>query len=282
MTSPAASHLIRRVLIPAAFVLFIGVLFGLLAPSFLTTWPYAVYVEGTLSPEARESLSQTLADRVRLFPHHFRVSKASLAVSEDGTYTLIVRSREDPADFVAAMLSPNVRELREARRAEDGADPLEGFYLAVLPTPEYDMMKFPERNVREQPIFLSQSPGMTLRKVASVKMWTAKTTTRDPVISLEFLEEDAPRFADLTGRLAQGPDGTMLAMLIDGKVITAGIVDDRIEGGRVELRDVATKEDAALIAAMIEAGPLPPGVILRAEEQPPPTSRLPRTPAPSE
>jgi len=186
-------------------------------------------------------------------------------LSDDGTYHLIVRSRDDPSEFLAALVSPNLVELREARRAADGAQPPDGFSQALLPVPKYDMMKLPERKVADTPVFLSQSPGMRLHQVKSVRTWTTRTATRDPVISLEFLDRDAERFADLTGRLADGPEGTLLALLIDDRIVTAGVVDQRVEGGRVDLMDVATKEDAALIAAMIEAGPLPHGLTLRAE-----------------
>ncbi len=279
MISPGANRFARRVLLPAALALLLGLIFGFLAPSFLKTWRYVLHVDGALSSESFDSLSDILARRVRLFPHHFRVGKASLASGEGGTYHLIVRSRDDPSHFLAALLSPNLVELREARRATDGAQPPDGFFQAVLPIPEYDMMKLPERKVADRPIFLSQSPGMRLQKVKSVRTWTTRTATRDPVISLEFAPGDAERFADLTGRLAAGPEGTLLALLIDDRVVTAGIVDQRVEGGRVDLMDVATKEDAALIAAMIEAGPLPPGLALRAEPLQPP-SPSPRTPAP--
>ncbi len=270
MTSPAAKQFTRRVLLPAGFVLIVGVIFGIFAPTLFNTWSYAVYVDGDLSPESREALSKVLANRVRLFPRHFRLNKATLVVSEDGTYLVVVRSRNEPSEFIASLLNPNVIELREARRADEGATTPEGFSHAILPVPEYDILKIPQRKIREEPIFLSESPGMVLRKLQSVRMWTNKKVSRDPVISLEFAEEDAWRFAELTGRLAEGPEGTMLALLIDGKVSTAGVVDARIEGGRVDLRDVATKEDASLIAAMIEAGPLPDGVKLRVEKQEPP------------
>ena len=269
MTSPAAQQFARKVLLPAAFVLILGGSFAVFAPSLFNTSSYAVYVDGDIAPESREALSEVLANRVRLFPRHFRLNRATLAVSEDGTHFVVVRSRNEPSEFIASLLNPNVIELREARRADEGDRTPEGFSDAILPVPEYDILKIPRRKIREEPIFLSQSPGMVLQKPQSVRMWTNKKISLDPVISLEFAEEDAPRFAQLTGRLAQGPEGTMLALLIDGKVTTAGIVDARIEGGSVDLRDVATKEDAALIAAMIEAGPLPDGVKLRAEKQEP-------------
>jgi hypothetical protein len=56
-------------------------------------------------------------------------------------------------------------------------------------------------------------------------------TINRPEVLVEFSREGAGRFADLTGRLI----GRKLAIMLDGEVSSAPVVQDRIEGGRTSV-----------------------------------------------
>ncbi len=267
MISSGPSIFLRRAILPVAVILVLGLAAAIYMNSLFDVWIYHIEVEGEPSIESLERLRDLLAERVRLFTPHFRVRRATFGVLEDGTYVVSARSRFEPSDFISALLSPNVVELREARNAPEGAEPPEGFCASVLKIPEYNLDNLPECTFHEKPIFLSDSPGMVMRRVKSVNVWLMKKLTRDPVISIEFDGGQAEDFAELTGGIAAAADDAMLALLIDGEAKTAAVVKERIEGGRVELRGVATKEQARLIGAIIEAGPLPADLRLRAERQ---------------
>jgi len=266
MTSTGRRVFVRHVILPLLLILLLGLAAALYRTSSIETWSYLIKVEGDPSHESLQRLPELLARRVRLFPSYFHVGRAAVGVLEDGSYVVSARSRSEPLDFISALVNPNVVELREAINAAEGAEPPEGFRDSVLPIPEYKLEDISDFTIRERPIFLSESPGMLVREVKSVKVWLTKTLTRDPVISIEFADNDAAAFAELTGRIADA-DGGMLALLVDGELKTAGVVEKKIEGGRAELRAVPTKEQARFLSAIIEAGSLPSDLRLRAEKQ---------------
>lgn len=87
-------------------------------------------------------------------------------------------------------------------------------------------------------------------------------TLRKPVITLDFNEEGAKLFADITGRLVGKP----LAIYLDGQKLQDPIVQSRIEGGRAQITGNFTTEEAARVARDLNAGALPVPISLVSQQ----------------
>lgn len=87
-------------------------------------------------------------------------------------------------------------------------------------------------------------------------------TLRKPVITLDFNEEGAALFAEITGRLVGKP----LAIYLDGQKLQDPIVQSKIEGGRAQITGNFTTEEAARVARDLNAGALPVPITLVSQQ----------------
>lgn len=82
-----------------------------------------------------------------------------------------------------------------------------------------------------------------------------------PYVSLELDAGAREDFAEATGRLAQLPEtpveDRIIEIILDGEVISAPTVEDRIADGRPTISGNFTIESASELAALIRAGALP-------------------------
>ncbi len=75
-------------------------------------------------------------------------------------------------------------------------------------------------------------------------------------VSLSFNAEGARLFEEATGRLV----GRQIAIVLDGVVISAPVVQDRIAGGNAQITGSFTADEASRLAIMLKAGALPVAV----------------------
>ena len=73
------------------------------------------------------------------------------------------------------------------------------------------------------------------------------------VVNLEFSDEGAKKFGDLTLKNV----GRTIAILLDGEVLTAPNVREPILGGRAEITGQKTLEEAQQLAVLLRSGALP-------------------------
>lgn len=73
------------------------------------------------------------------------------------------------------------------------------------------------------------------------------------VVGLEFTDEGAKKFADLTARNI----GRTIAIELDGKVLTAPTVQEAITGGRAQISGQRSVEEAEQLAILLRSGSLP-------------------------
>ena len=78
-------------------------------------------------------------------------------------------------------------------------------------------------------------------------------TTNQPYITLEFNEQGAIIFEEITGRNIEKP----IAIFIDGEVLSAPNVSQRITGGTAQITGEFTTEEAKFLARNLNAGALP-------------------------
>ena len=77
--------------------------------------------------------------------------------------------------------------------------------------------------------------------------------TNQHVVALEFSEEGGQKFADLTTKNV----GRVIAILLDGEVLTAPNVREPILGGKAEISGQKTLEEAQQLAVLLRSGALP-------------------------
>lgn len=73
------------------------------------------------------------------------------------------------------------------------------------------------------------------------------------VVGLEFSDEGAKKFAELTARNI----GRTIAIELDGKVLTAPVVQEAITGGRAQISGQRSVEEAEQLAILLRSGSLP-------------------------
>ena len=73
------------------------------------------------------------------------------------------------------------------------------------------------------------------------------------VVAIEFTEEGAKKFADLTASNV----GHRISILLDGEVLTAPVVNEPISGGKAVITGSRTLEDAKNLAILLRSGALP-------------------------
>ena len=85
--------------------------------------------------------------------------------------------------------------------------------------------------------------------------------TGEPHVSLEFNDEGAELFAKLTGEHV----GEQIAIFLDGSVISAPTVQEKIEGGQAVITGNFTLKDSKELAQRLNAGALPVPITLIAQ-----------------
>lgn len=73
------------------------------------------------------------------------------------------------------------------------------------------------------------------------------------VVSLEFSDEGAKKFADLTTKNVGKP----ISILLDKKVLTSPVVQEPITGGKAQITGSKTIEEAQQLAILLRSGSLP-------------------------
>ena len=74
-----------------------------------------------------------------------------------------------------------------------------------------------------------------------------------PLVTLEFNSEGAEKFATLTAVNV----GKQIAILLDGKVLTAPVVNEAITGGHAQITGSKTMQEAEHLAILLRSGSLP-------------------------
>lgn len=86
--------------------------------------------------------------------------------------------------------------------------------------------------------------------------------TGKPSVSIEFNEEGAKKFEEITGRNVGKP----LAIILDGQLVSAPVVNEKIIGGTAQISGSFTVDDANKLEVQLNAGALPVPVKLVEEK----------------
>jgi protein-export membrane protein SecD len=102
---------------------------------------------------------------------------------------------------------------------------------------------------------------LTGRYVASAQVGRNQQTGRAEIL-LNFNEEGAKIFEEVTARNV----GKQLAVLLDGNIITAPVVNERIVGGQAQITGTFTLNEAKQIVQRFNAGALPAPITLVSQQ----------------
>lgn len=93
------------------------------------------------------------------------------------------------------------------------------------------------------------------------------STTGQPIVALQFNEEGAKKFAEIT----KNNVGKTIAVFLDGSVIEAPTVNEAITGGKAVINGTFTPEEARQLVGRLNSGALPVPVTLLSTESIGPT-----------
>ena len=144
------------------------------------------------------------------------------------------------------------RQEEEVRRIQEKQRELEGKSWEEIQKIENWQVAF------EDPFLATPLTGRYLKKAEL----GFDSTTHEPLISLEFNEEGAKIFEDLTAKNIGRP----LAIYIDQALISAPVVQEKISGGRAQITGQFTIGEAKDLARNLNAGALPVPISLISQQ----------------
>ena len=143
----------------------------------------------------------------------------------------------------------------EAEWAPITDTPLTPEQIALLGGPEATLTMYTQRDaagrvISEKPIFLKKIAitGADLKSA-----YSGSDQYSRPIVNIEFTPEGTRKFHDVTARSVGKP----LAILLDGKVISAPQVNEAISGGRAQISGQFSNQEVRDLVIQLKAGALP-------------------------
>jgi preprotein translocase subunit SecD len=258
-------------LLIVVIILVLSIVAGLFAYgqlSFLPDWfkvPYRLGLdlsggtrliyEADLSQVAvndRESAMNGLRDVIERRVNLFGVSEPRVEVVKVGdSYRLSVELAgiKDINQAIEMIGETPYLEFREQRSEEETNKILEE---QKNNNPEYLLV---------DPYFVPSEPQLTGRYLKSAKL-DFDPNTYEPVVSLEFNEEGAKIFSQLT----QENIGKVLAIYLDGQPISLPVVQEQINEGKAQITGKFTADEAKKLVESLNAGALPVPITLISQQ----------------
>jgi preprotein translocase subunit SecD len=108
----------------------------------------------------------------------------------------------------------------------------------------------------EAPIVLKKDAVLTGEYITDAKVLL--DTWNKPYVSISFNSRGGTIFANLTGENVN----KRMAIVLDGKVYSAPVIQEKISGGKASITGNFTKEEARDLAVVLRAGSLPAPVLI--------------------
>ncbi|MBN1794725.1 MAG: protein translocase subunit SecD [Candidatus Omnitrophica bacterium] len=117
------------------------------------------------------------------------------------------------------------------------------------------------KELDEQPLLLEKTAVLTGDTLVTADVSFNQSRFNEPYVSLEFNTKGGRIFSRITGESV----GRRLAIVLDGKVQSAPVIQEKIPSGRAQISGRFTVEEANDLATILRAGALPAPVILEEE-----------------
>ena len=145
------------------------------------------------------------------------------------------------------IVSDNVEDLKKAINSE----PVEGYELKYLEG---------ERAGRE-PLLVAKDASLTGDLLVNAKTEFSSKGFGEPYVSITLNSKGAQIFANVTATNV----GKRLAIVLDGKVVSAPVIREAIPSGQAQISGSFTVNDANDLSVILRAGALPAPVIVEEE-----------------
>jgi preprotein translocase subunit SecD len=174
---------------------------------------------------------------------------AEIPVSRQGANNIIIElpSVDNPAEAKALIGKNSHLEIKEVEASAPTEDDLLDKYDGILP--EGLMIVSEERLGGAATYYLVPDyTDLTGRDLKSASL--GKGQRLEAVVNFEFNSEGTHKFSELTKKQR----GRQIAVIVDGKVISAPVANDHIKGGTGYIQGNFTEETAKNLATMLRSG----------------------------
>ena len=210
-----------------------------------------------LPPETRKDAVERAMEIIRNRVDQFGVGE--MAIQRQGKDNVIVQlpgitDRERALEIIGKtahlefrIVSDNAEDLKKAINNE----PVEGYELKYLEG---------ERGGRE-PLLLAKEASLTGDLLVNAKTEFSSRGFGEPYVSITLNSKGAQTFANVTATNV----GKRLAIVLDGKVVSAPVIREAIPSGQAQISGSFSVEQANDLAVILRAGALPAPVVVEEE-----------------
>jgi protein-export membrane protein SecD len=201
----------------------------------------------------KDSVASGLRDVIERRVNLFGVSEPrveTIQVGEDYRLAVELAGVKDIEQAIKMIGETPYLEFREQRNEEETKMILE------------EIEKENEEYYYEDPYFIPSTPNLTGKYLKSASLEFDQNTF-EPLVSLQFTNEGANIFAQLTKENLQKP----IAIYLDGQLISAPVVQDEITSGKAQITGKFTVEEAKKLVERLNAGALPAPIKLISQQK---------------
>ena len=209
-----------------------------------------------LTPQAAEHIRQQAAaqalETIRNRVDQFGVSEPEIMPQEGGRILVQLPGIKDPQRAIA--LIGKTAQL-EFKLVDDSVNPRTVTKSTVPPGDELSYIYTRDHltgRTSKEPIVLKKRTVMTGETITDARV-QIDSQYNEPYVSVSFDSRGARQFADLTSRNVK----KRLAIILDGKVQSAPVIQEPITGGEARISGDFTMEEARDLAVVLRSGALP-------------------------
>ncbi|MFZ5587317.1 MAG: protein translocase subunit SecD [Thermodesulfobacteriota bacterium] len=215
-----------------------------------------VAVTLALKPEAAKQIKEQAAvqalETIRNRIDQFGVSEPEIVPQSEGRILVQLPGVKDPQRAIA--LIGKTAQL-EFKLVDDTVDPRSASKANLPPGSELNYLQPRDRatgRVSKEPIVIRSRASMTGETITDARV-QFDGQNNEPYVSVAFNSMGARQFADLTTRNVK----KKLAIVLDGKVQSAPVIQEAITGGEARISGDFTLEEARDLAVVLRSGALP-------------------------
>ena len=210
-----------------------------------------------LDAEDVSSQMQGLRDVIERRVNLFGVQEPVVQVQETGDQQRLIVELAGVTDPAKAIEMIGETPYLEFKEQKENYNEIVGNNTAILKSEE------PDYEAIEDPF---QTTDLTGKYLESAELGFDQTTYKS-LVSIQFDEEGAKLFEEITGRNV----GKLLPIYIDGIPISTPVVQEAISGGKAQITGSFTIDEAKALARNLSAGALPVPITLISQQSVGPT-----------